>query len=294
MSTQDWNAYWVERLKKEIRARNYSKETEKNYALALRTFLEKCPGNPKEKSQRIVQSFLLDIREKNGLNASTINLYRDGLSFFFHHVLKMPEVIEGIPRLKEQQALPDVFDIHSMARMLNGIENPKHRLALSLIYGCGLRVGEAASLQLNEIDFARKTIMIRQGKGGKDRMVMLPESSTPLLRAYLNDYSPKKYLFETSIPGKPLNKRTFQLVFKAACGKAGIIQKGGIHSLRHSFATHLLENGTDLRYIQALLGHSNSKTTERYTRVATNHVVSIKSPMDILPLTATDPLRTRS
>lgn len=282
MSLNEWDEHWISRLRKEIHARNYSPETEKNYTHVVRTFLAVHPGNPKTWSPAAIRKFLSTIRESRQLHASTVNLYRDGLSFFYQHVLRMQGHLKSIPRLKEEQSLPDILDGQTISLLLARIENPKHRLALSLAYGCGFRVAELASLKLGDIDTLRRTIHIRQGKGKKDRMVMLPMTVIPQLQSYLDEYRPLTYLFESAKPGTPLNKRTFQMVFKSSCSKAGIHQKGGIHSLRHSFATHLLESGTDLRYIQALMGHSSSKTTERYTRVATHRIAQILSPVDAL------------
>lgn len=280
----DWNAYCQGRLIKEARARNYSPETIKNYALALRALLEFNPGNPHLLGRTDVQDFLMKLKTKDNLSASTVNLYRDGIAFFCRHVLRNSGCLSGIPRLKENQSLPDVLDSTLIAKMLSAVGNPKHRLALSLAYGCGLRVGELAALKIISVDFQRKTIAIRNGKGGKDRLVMLPDSLEMPIREYLSVYQPQIYLFEARNSGHGMTKRSFQQVFKKACKTAGIVQEGGIHSLRHSFATHLLESGTDLRFIQALLGHSSSKTTERYTRVAANNIVRIQSPMDSIQI----------
>ncbi|MEO7423929.1 MAG: tyrosine-type recombinase/integrase [Fibrobacteria bacterium] len=280
MGKTDWTGYWSNRLSLEIRARNYSKETAKNYLHALRKLLSFRPGDPRTIRSTEIRTFLAELHDRNGLSASTVNLYRDGVAFFFTHVLKVPLRLEGIPRLKENQTLPDVLSTETVRRMLESIGNPKHRLAMALAYGCGLRVGELSSLRISDIDFQRGTILIRKGKGGKDRVVMLPGSMTAPIHIYLKHYSPLTYLFESGIPGSRLTNRTFQMVFKNSCLRAGIVQQGGIHSLRHSFATHLLEGGTDLRYIQVLLGHSSSKTTERYTRVAVHGLARIKSPVD--------------
>lgn len=280
-SPAEWIEYWSSKLETALSARNYSKETFKNYDLALRSFMERYPGSPRFWRKNSIMDFLQALRSE-GRGPSTVNLYRDGLAFFCNWVIDAPECLHGIPRLKEDQALPQILDSNRIATVLRGIRNPKHKLALSLIYACGLRVSESAALEVKNLDFDRGVIQIKNGKGGKDRVVMIPESLEAPIREYLACYKPARYLFESPIPGRPLCRRSFQKVFRTSCDKAGIKDVGGIHSLRHSFATHLLEAGTDLRYIQALLGHASSKTTERYTHVATHNIRCIASPVDSL------------
>ena len=281
LSPAEWIEYWSRKLRAALSARNYSKETFKNYDLALRSFMERYPGSPKYWRKKSILEFLQALRDE-GRGPSTVNLYRDGLAFFCNWVIDAPECLHGVPRLKEAQALPQILDSNRIATVLSGIRNPKHKLALSLIYACGLRVSEAAALEVKNLDFERGVIQIKNGKGGKDRVVMIPESMETPIREYLACYKPTRYLIESAIPGRPLTRRSFQKVFRTSCDKAGIKDVGGIHSLRHSFATHLLEAGTDLRYIQALLGHSSSKTTERYTHVASHNIRRIASPVDSL------------
>jgi integrase/recombinase XerD len=139
----DWIAFWCDRLSTALVSRNYSKETEKNYRAAVKTLLARHPGNPKAWTRSLVQGFLLELSQKQRFSASTVNLYRDGLGFFCRHVTGNIACMRGIPRLKEEKALPDVLSRSSMASMMASLTNPKHRLALGLIYGCGLRVGEA-------------------------------------------------------------------------------------------------------------------------------------------------------
>jgi site-specific recombinase XerD len=195
--------------------------------------------------------------------------------------MSAPETCRGIPKLKEDQKLPRVLGPEETESLITGVPNPKHRMILSLAYGCGFRVSELARLRKDDFDFQRKLIRIRQGKGAKDRLVMLPAALETPLSEFLRSHSPLTFLFESQ-PGRHLNKRTLQSVFTKACAKAGIRSDGGIHSLRHSFATHLLEAGTDIRCIQVLLGHSSCKTTERYTHVAATHLATIPSPLDNL------------
>lgn len=278
----DWAGYWSRKLKAALSARNYSKETFRNYDQALRSFMEKYPGAPKYWRKESIKSFLQSLQSA-GLSPSTVNLYRDGLAFFCNQVIDAPECLDGIPRLKENQVLPQILDSKRIATVISGIRNPKHKLAMSLVYACGLRVSEVAALEAKNLDFERGVIQIKNGKGGKDRVVMIPGSLETPIQDYLACYKPNRYLFESAKPGRPLTRRSFQKVFRTSCDKAGIKDVGGIHSLRHSFATHLLESGTDLRFIQALLGHSSSKTTERYTHVASHNIRCIASPMDSLP-----------
>lgn len=282
LTPDDWLGIWSQKLSQAIRARNYSPQTQRNYLLSLKAFLAFRPGNPRDWRAREIRDFLSMLRHKQRLGPSTVNLYRDGLDFFCRHVTGNTSCMQGIPRLKESKALPDVLGQDRVGEVIGSLANPKHRLALSLAYGCGLRVSELAALKIEDILWSRNLVHVRQGKGGKDRLIMLPGTLVQPLRDYLACYKPLLHLFESQTPGRPLSRRAFQLIFTSACKKAGIPHKGGIHSLRHSFATHLLENGTDLRFIQVLLGHSNSKTTERYTHVAGHNLTRIRSPLDAL------------
>lgn len=275
-----WNRFWIQRLKESLNQRNYSKETVDNYVLSVKMMLNFEPGNPKLWSRTKIEAFLLELKENRGLSSSTINLHRDGLHYFCKWVLGKEGMTLGIPRMKEHQLLPDIFSQQELGRLFEMARNPKHRFALKLIYGCGLRVSEAQNLKLEDLRLDRKALIVRHGKGNKDRQVMFPESLLKDIHQYLNTFKPKVYLFEAATPGKPLNKRSFQFIFRECCSRAGLKKRGGIHGLRHSFATHLLEGGTDIRYIQFFLGHSSIKTTERYTRVANHNTGEIKSPLD--------------
>jgi site-specific recombinase XerD len=280
--SRSWALHWQDRLHRELALRNYSPQTAKNYSQALSALLTALPGNPRNRKRSEIEAHLLRLRQTKGLSASSINLHRDGLSFFYRHVLHSPEPVEKIPRLKEDQRLPRVLDPSAIHILLDGTNNLKHRLMLSMAYGCGLRLNELAHLALVDIQWERGIIMVRKGKGSKDRIVTLPLSLQGTIQEYVRTYHPSKYLFEGKPAGQPLSPRTFQAVFERARGKVGLEFNGGIHSLRHSFATHLLERGTDLRSIQVLLGHNSSKTTERYTHVAAHHVAKIVSPIDYL------------
>jgi integrase/recombinase XerD len=277
-----WNDHWAETLRRELALRNYSDATSRSYMQALDAFLAFHPGDPRQRTRGHLYDYLAHLQGRKGLSASTRNLHRFALIFFYRQVLQLPGPVNSLPIAKGDQELPDVFSAGEILGLLNATNNPKHRLMLSFAYGCGLRVAELSRLKLADIDIPRRIIQVVRGKGGKSRKVFLPESLRPELESYLETYRPLTYLFESTLPGKHLVIRTLQAVFENAKAKAGIQSKGGIHALRHSFATHLLENGTDLRYIQALLGHSDSKVTERYTRVRADHLPKLISPLDTL------------
>lgn len=196
----------------------------------------------------------------------------------------MPFVIGAIPRPRKERKLPDVLTQDEVKRLFSGVTNPKHRMVLMVIYSAGLRIGEAARLRLEDMDPARKMIHIRGGKGKKDRFTMLSEKVMNELTGYLAVFKPTKYLFEGEREGKPYSPSSIQQVFRKAIENASITKPATVHTLRHSFATHLLEQGVDLRYIQELLGHASSKTTEIYTHVSAKNIAAIRSPLDNLEL----------
>jgi site-specific recombinase XerD len=179
--------------------------------------------------------------------------------------------------------LPTFFSQEEVRNLLNATENLKHKAILTIIYSCGLRLSELINLKIADIKSESNLLLIRQSKGNKDRIVALPDKLLLLLREYYKVYQPKDFLFEGA-KGDQYSERSVQLILKNAMSKAGVLSKGSVHTLRHSFATHLLENGTDLRYIQNLLGHANSKTTEVYTHITTKGFEQIKSPLDKLDI----------
>lgn len=279
MIKTDWTEIWLNRLAGEARARNLSANTLRNYSIAVRAFLTFKPGPPQYWRREDLTRFLSGLKDR-GLAGSTMNLYRDGLVFFCRNVCRMPHCVESLPKAREAQKLPAILSREKIQTLLTSPNSPKHRLALGLAYGCGLRVGELSLLRIEDMDFTRRTLTVRLGKGGKDRTIMLPQSLETSLRDYLNTYHPRTYLFESALPGEPLSRRTFQILFRSALTRCGLNHVGGIHSLRHAFATHLLEGGTDLKVIQALLGHASYKTTKRYARVASHRLKLIESPVD--------------
>ena len=205
----------------------------------------------------------------------------NAIKFFFEKIEKREQEFYDLPRPKKPVLLPDILAAEEMIALIQQTDNLKHKALLMTSYSAGLRVSELVSLKLSDIDSKRMMIHIRQGKGKKDRYVPLSIKLLEVLRAYFKEYKPKEYLFEGE-KGEAYSTRSAQHALAAAKAKARIGKKGSLHLLRHSYATHLLEAGIDIRYIQEFLGHSNIKTTLRYTHVTENKITTIQSPLDRL------------
>ena len=205
------------------------------------------------------------------------------MKFYYGTMLKKKFLYE-IKRPRKDKKLPVVLSKEEVAKILNSVDNLKHSAILMLVYSAGLRVGEVVRLKPEDIDSNRMLIHIKGAKGRKDRYTLLSEKTLEVLREYWRKYKPEKWLFGGAREGRYLSIRSVQKIFEQACERAGIRKEITIHGLRHSFTTHLLEGGTDLRYIQELLGHKDSKTTEIYTHVSTKSLGKIRSPMDSIDL----------
>jgi integrase/recombinase XerD len=215
------------------------------------------------------------------LSENTMHSRINAVKFYFEQILGRAKFFMEIPRPKKPSILPKVIDVKDIKKLLTVTTNLKHSTMLKLCYGMGLRVSEIVNLKVTDIDSGRMQVLVEQAKGKKDRYVNLPQSILEQLREYYKAYKPKKYLFEGQY-GEQYSIRSCQKVFQDAMLKAKINKKVGIHGLRHSFATHLLENGTDIKFIQELLGHNDIKTTLRYTHVSKKSLANIKSPLDTM------------
>lgn len=272
-------------MREELRLRNYSPRTIKAYLSCVRAFAHKiAPLLPRDATERDIRAYLLYLLEEKERPAGTVNQVYNALRFLYEDLYHRPFVIKDLPRPKKERRLPVVLSTDEVRKILEAPTNPKHRLMLSLLYSAGLRLGELVRLRPEDLDRERRTIQVRQGKGAKDRRTILSPAVLERVDAYLEYARPLRYIFEGTKRGLPYSPRSVQTVFEAALKKAGIKKKASVHSLRHAFATHLLEQGTDIRYIQELLGHSSLKTTEIYTHVATRVVQSIRSPIEALKL----------
>lgn len=203
------------------------------------------------------------------------------MKFYYGTILKKKFPYE-IKRPRKDKKLPVVLSKEEIAQILSTVDNIKHKAILMLVYSAGLRVSEVVKLKPEDIDSKRKLIHIKGAKGRKDRYTLLADSVLDTLRNYWRQYEPKKWLFSSTKPDRHLHYRSIEKVFANACERANILKDATVHTLRHSFATHLLEAGTDLRYIQELLGHKSSKTTEIYTHVSRSSISRIVSPLDRL------------
>lgn len=273
----------LENFRRWLRSKRYSENTIKTYMDAARSFL--VFFRHKDSNAISNEDVILYNNEyilRNNLSASYQNQVVSAIKLYFMTVQDRKVEIESIHRPKRAKVLPNVLSKEEVKLILEALGNIKHKAMLCLIYSCGLRRSELLHLKLGDIDSKRNIVIIRQAKGKKDRISPLSLKVLELLRDYYKCYKPKVWLFEGHVKGEQYSEQSLQTIFKQAVSKAGILKPVTLHWLRHSYATHLLESGTDLRYIQELLGHSRSKTTEIYTHVSTNSLQQIKSPFDDL------------
>ncbi len=231
-----------------------------------------------------IKDYLQYCSEKLKLSENTLHSRMNALKFYYESVLKREKFFWEIPRPKKPLLLPRLLNEDELRRLFNSLLNKKHKAMLFTAYSAGLRVSEIVNLKICDIDSKRMQIFISRAKGKKDRYVNLSPLVLDILRKYLQEYkpSPKIYLFESEQTQTAYPTRTVQQIFANAKHKAGISKEVGVHSLRHSFATHLLDKGTDIKYIKDLLGHFNIKTTERYLHVSKKQLINIASPFDDL------------
>ncbi len=272
----------VDAMIKALRVRGYSSRTIKCYKSHANLYLSHCRARGEDYAAlSAVSDYIYHCLEIKKCSHTFANQAVNAIKQLLTAAGKETE-LSAIGRPKKEKTLPKVLSGQEVLKILNALSNRKHRLLLYLTYSSGLRVSEVCSLTVSDISFERRAIRVEQAKGRKDRISMLSEQCARLLAEYMVEYKPYYWLFPSTDPGAPITDRTAQRVFKNALEAAGIRKPVGIHSLRHSFATHLLESGTDLRYIQELLGHQSSKTTEIYTHVSTKELCRITSPLDRL------------
>lgn len=278
----------IDQFKRELTLRGYSGNTRRTYQNEFCQFLIAIQRHSAEEftSERL-KDYLQYCADILKLSENTIHSRMNALKFYYEKVLGREKFFWVIPRPKKKQQLPKVFSQNEIAAIINSVKNKKHKVMLMLAYSGGLRVSEVINLKTYQVDSSRMTIFISQSKGKKDRVVTLSPVLLVMLREYAMEYKPDKkgYLFEGNKKGTPYSTRSLQEVLQHAKRKAGIMKPGSIHSLRHSFATHLIEKGTDVTMIQKLLGHNDLKTTMIYLHTSNKDLLKIISPLDDLDLT---------
>ena len=270
-------------FKKHLLSKRYSANTSKTYSDALSLFLRYFHNKAiNDIDNEDLINFNNNYILSQNLSSSFQNQIVNAIKLFYWARKGKRLDPELVHRPRRTKCLPNVLSKEEVKAILEAHNNLKHKVMLSLIYSCGLRCGELMALKPQHIDSKRNIVLIKNSKGKKDRIVPLSPKILEMLRDYYKLHKPKNYLFEGQTVGQPYDQRSLQLVLKQALKKSGISKPVTLHWLRHSYAKHLLENGTDLRYIQELLGHSSSKTTEIYTHVSTKSIQQIKSPYDDL------------
>src|SRR5215472_634536 len=273
-----------QRMLEELQRRNYSAGTIRLYLLHVAAFAKHFHRSPDQLGAEEIRRYQLFLIQDKKLAWSSYNQIVCALRFFYAKTLKRTWLLEDIPFPRRPQQLPLILSREEVARILNAPQHLKSRALLMTIYAAGLRRSEVARLRIRDVDSARMTLTVHQGKGQKDRLVMLSPILLDTLRQYWRYQRPKEWLFPGRNPNQPISGNDIFVVFQNAVRRAGITKKVCPHSLRHSFATHLLESGTDLRTIQILLGHGSLKTTSRYLHVSPLQVRATASPLDSLNL----------
>ncbi|WP_305026028.1 tyrosine-type recombinase/integrase [Paenibacillus lacisoli] len=263
--------------------RCYSRKTIKAYCSQVQRLLHTLPDDASRISSKAVQEYCYALLA-HGISHSSVNQTISAIRFYATYVLNKPVTEIQYIRPKKQHTLTNVLSENEVIKLLKGVTNIKHQAVLFLTYSSGLRVGEVVRLRTDDLDEARQVLRIRQGKGRTDRNTLLSPTAMKMVQSYTAQHQPQGWLFPGQDSRRHVTERTIQKVFEEARRREGIVKKVSIHSLRHSFATHLLEGGTDLRYIEELLGHQSARTTQRYTHVSTKNIQRIQSPLDRMNL----------
>lgn len=273
-----------QRMIDELRRRNYAERTIKSYVAGVAAFARFHKRSPELLGADDVRRFQLHLRDDKHLSFSTYNTVTCALRFFYRHVMGAGDalVVGMVPFARKERKLPSILSQDEVKAVLDSVEKHRDRVLITIAYACGLRVTEVATLKVADIDGKRMLVHVHSGKGKKDRLVPLAQSLLDLLRLWWKVMRPRDWLFPGMKPGSHVDTRTIQRAVRVAVLKAGINKKVTPHTLRHCFATHLLEAGTDLRIVQTLLGHSRIATTFRYHHVSRTDVTATKSPLDLL------------
>lgn len=269
-----------DQMEMDMRLKGLRPRTIRTYLDCMKRVAVHFRKSPAVLSDEEIRGYLHHLMEVRKASQAVISQSYSALKFFFEHTLQREWNHARIPRSKQRKKLPGVLSREDVESIFSATKNLKHRAILMTIYGAGLRISEATRLKVSDIDSRRMMIRVDEGKGLKDRYTLLGERNLEILRVYYKTYRPSEWLFPGRGRSEPVSISSVQRVFKASVQKAGIKKKASVHTLRHCFATHLLESGTDLYYIQRLLGHKSAGTTSVYLHITGKDIGKIKSPID--------------
>jgi site-specific recombinase XerD len=272
-----------EQMLAELQLRGLTPKTQKIYLREVSNYAKYFGKSPEELGEKDLREYLLYLLNERKLAKGTYRFYYQGLKFLYKHTLKREEVVEKIRCPRGKKKLPVVLDLAEVKMLLSVMENIKHRAILTITYSAGLRISETAHLKVSDIDSKRMMVRVQQGKGGKDRYTILSQTALECLRQYWRAYRPKDWLFEGQKEGTHVCLSSIRQIFVEAKERAGITKPASPHTLRHSFATHLIEAGTSLHHVQLLLGHRSPTTTTVYLHVSRMNLAQVTSPLDSIP-----------
>lgn len=269
------------RMIQQMTVRGFSPRTHESYIAAVRGLARHYRRPPDQLSAQEVEAYLAHLVTARKLSWSTCNIAASAFRFLYHVTLGHDAAAFEVPTPKQPQRLPEILSREEVARLLEAPPNPKHRLLLAAVYAAGLRVSEAVGLKVGDVDRGRMILRVEQGKGKKDRVIPLSRRLLTQMEAYWRTAPPRLWLFPNRYGTRPIDVTVAQKVFMLAKLRTGISKRGGIHSLRHAFATHLIESGTDVPTVQRLLGHRSVSTTMRYFHLSQGRVLGTGSPLDL-------------
>jgi integrase/recombinase XerD len=269
-----------QRMREDLQLRGFSLHTQKEYLMRVTLFARYFKKLPDKLGEKEVKEYFLHLVRDKHASYGVLNMTYCALKFIYTVTLGRPWEVEKIPRVKRPVKMPVILDKGEVRRLIVLTENLKHKAILMMAYSSGLRISEVAHLKVGDIDTARMTVLVRQGKGKKDRYTILSKVALGTLTQYCETYRPASWLFPGATPGRPITESSIGFVMRAAKKRAGIMKRATIHTLRHSFATHLLEQGTDIRSVQSLLGHRSIMTTIVYLHVSPKSLSRVTSPLD--------------
>ncbi len=275
----------TDQMQEDLQLRGITAKTQKIYLREVENFVKYFDKAPENLGEEELREYLLYLLNDRNLSQGTFRFYVAGLKFFYRTTLKREEVVANIQYPKRKKTLPIVLDLSEVEALFSVTENIKHKAILMITYSAGLRISEASRLKVTDIDSKRMMVRVEQGKRNKDRYTILSQTALECLRQYWRKYRPKEWLFEGTKKDTHITISSITQIFQKAKKRAGITKPASVHSLRHAFATHLIEAGTSLHHVQLLLGHRSPTTTTVYLHVSKLNLSQVTSPLDKLKLT---------